>query len=386
MYVGGKIVLIIEKGGRVKKIIVFLIIISMLFLICGCSKIASGLSGTIEESKEAGTKKLETTSDMPSGFPETVPINSHADITESAEETNNGLASYYIHMEYKGEIKQLSDWYEQELPKNWQVDSVSSGDYDDWSEFYVDAQDSQYYLSVYLYQDAESDLVTVDINVDEKTGAAEEEEEATAEEETAEEETAGSEVAYSGELEDAEIAFICASVGYAWNIGEHFPDLSIAVYDEYQFDKGDIIRNVLGSGKPDIMIIKECAAYFPPENNGSSMEAYKNLIRDWVNLCRGEGVIPVLTTVVPVDPYNPENLEEQLDSLLEFNDWIHEYCQYEEISVLDLEAALRTSEGDRTLNPDYDSGDGLHPNDLAYSEKLDYILIPALEEALDIGY
>ena len=54
----------------------------------------------------------------------------------------------------------------------------------------------------------------------------------------------------------------------------------------------------------------------------------------------------------------------------------------ENISVLDLEAALRVSEIDRALNPAYDSGDGLHQNDLAYTEKLDYILIPALEQAL----
>jgi hypothetical protein len=38
------------------------------------------------------------------------------------------------------------------------------------------------------------------------------------------------------------------------------------------------------------------------------------------------------------------------------------------------------------LDPRYDSGDGLHPNDIAYSEKLDHILIPALEMALSYGY
>jgi hypothetical protein len=195
-------------------------------------------------------------------------------------------------------------------------------------------------------------------------------------EETPEEETA---VTYSGELSDARIAFVCASVGSNWNINEHFPDLDITVYEEYQFDKENVIIDILQSNRPDIMIIKECAAYFPPE---TSMDAYKNLIEDWVNLCRDSGVIPVLTTVVPIDPDNPNNRGGQLESILEFNDWIRNYCTSENLSFLDLEAALRVSEDNRTLNPAYDSGDGLHPNDLAYTEKLDHILIPTLEEAL----
>jgi hypothetical protein len=119
---------------------------------------------------------------------------------------------------------------------------------------------------------------------------------------------------------------------------------------------------------------------------GTSMVAYKDLIRDWVNLCRGESVIPVFTTVVPIDPDNPNNWEGQLGSILVFNDWINDYCRNEDISVLDLEIALRVSDENRILDPKYDSGDGLHPNDLAYSEELDYILIPALERALEIEY
>ena len=184
---------------------------------------------------------------------------------------------------------------------------------------------------------------------------------------------------YSDELGDARIAFVCASVGSNWNIKDHFPNLDITVYEEYQFDKENVIMDILQSNRPDIMIIKECAAYFPPE---TSMDAYKDLIRDWVNLCRDSGVIPVLTTVVPIDPNNPGNQGGQLESILEFNDWIRNYCVSENLSYLDLEAALRVSEDNRTLNPEYDSGDGLHPNDLAYTEKLDHILIPALEQAL----
>jgi hypothetical protein len=365
-----------------KKMVTCLTIMFILIFICSCGKISGEVSDVIEESEAVSEEVSDKAGGLPSGFPETIPLHSQADIVESSEETADGLVSYYVNMKFEGEIEQLSDWYEQKLGENWQVDSISSGDYGDWAEFYVDAQDSEYYLSVYLYQEAESSYVSVDINARGKAEAAGEIQEEEAAEKTADEAA----VTYSGELEDARIAFVCASVGSAWNIGDHFPDLDIAVYDEYQFDKGDVIRNILEGDKPDIMIIKECAAYFPPEDYGTSMEAYNDLIRDWVNLCRGEGVIPVLATVVPIDPDNPENPEGRLESILEFNDWIREYCEYEEISVLDLEAALRISENDRALDPDYDSGDGLHPNELAYSEELDYILIPALEDTLDIGY
>jgi len=216
---------------------------------------------------------------------------------------------------------------------------------------------------------------TEDIDNEPESAGGDEQPEETTEEESEKEETA----TYSGGLDNVRIAFVCASVGENWNINGHFPDLNITVYVEYQFDKGNVIRDILQSNKPDIMIIKECAAYFPPE---TSMDAYKDLIRDWVNLCRGSEAIPVLTTVVPIDPNNPGNQEGQLESILEFNDWVRDYCKSENISVLDLEAALRVSGDNRTLNPAYDSGDGLHPNDLAYTERLDHILIPALEDAL----
>jgi hypothetical protein len=239
----------------------------------------------------------------------------------------------------------------------------------------------------------ESNKISTGTNVNEKSvspGDNEPANDGESQEQVSEETTGESSAQTSqnswGELENAKIAFVCASVGAAWNIGQHFPQLDIKVYDEYQFDKGYRIQEILNSDKPDIMIIKECAAYFPPDLQGTSMEGYQNLIRGWINLVREQNVIPVLTTVVPIDPDNPSNLEgnRQLVSILEFNDWIKQYCNNENISFLDLEEALRVSNSDRTLDPKYDSGDGLHPNEIAYSEKLDKILIPALEKA--IGY
>ncbi len=370
-----------------RKIIALFTVVIVLLSIGGCKTIGDKLSNEIKKSADSSSEE-DSIGGMPAGFPETVPMHDKAIIIESSRQVTDGVESCFVNMEFEGKIDQLSNWYRDALEKDWQIDSISESDYDGWAEFYVDAQNNQHYLSVYLYQDAESNHVIIDITAKGKTDVAEinEESEEVADAEQYEETTIESTIVYSGDLEDAKIAFVCASVGSAWNINEHFLSLDITVYDEYQFDKDNVIRDIMDSDKPDIMIIKECAAYFPPEEMGMSMEAYRNLIKGWVNLCRGESVIPVLTTVVPIDPNNSNNLEGQLESILEYNDWIHEFSRNENITVLDLEAALRVSEGNRILDPNYDSGDGLHPNDLAYSEKLDYILIPALEEALEIGY
>jgi len=386
-------------------LLTILLVLSLILVFsAGCKLIGRGVSEKISEkiTEEAEEKSEEQPlSDFPKGFPSSVPIYPDASIVESGKDEIEGNITYLVKLECEGDIEELSEWYNENLGKNWDLGSVSSGDMGDWSEFYAEAESSGYFLTVYLYQDEGSDTVSIDINVQsmaegeavaeggEEEGMEEpaEEEEQGIEGEETEETPAQTAQSYSGELENAKIALVCASVCAAWNIGEHFPQLDIKVYDEYQFDKGYRIQEILDSEKPDIMIIKECAAYFPPDSQGTSMSAYQDLIRDWVNLCRGQGVIPVLTTVVPIDPDNPSNAGQgQLDSILEYNDWIKQYCSDEDISVLDLEKALRISDTNRALNPEYDSGDGLHPNERAYTEKLDGILIPALERAIEFGH
>ena len=378
--------------------VIFLVLNLIIAFSTSCKSLSVDLS---QQETEQANEDVESGDDeqiiagLPEGFPSTVPVYPGADIVESEKNEVDGKMSYKVVLQCKGEIEKLSDWYRQSLEKGWNVGSVSEGDMGNWSEFFAEAQNESNFLTVYLYQDEGSDNVSIDLNVQilaegeavaENTGQdVSEELEGDMEESNIAEESPGqSSQSYSGELEDASIAFVCASVGSNWNIGEHFPQLNIRTYDEYQFDKGYRIQEILDSEKPDIIIIKECAAYFPPDSQGSTMSTYQDLIRDWINLCRGQNVIPVLATVVPINPDTNEG-RPQLDVILEYNDWIKQYCSDEEISVLDLEAALHVSDSNRVLNPAYDSGDGLHPNELAYTERLDSILIPALERALEIG-
>ena len=361
----------------------FLMLNLILFFSTGCKQKDADISEKTSEKMGETAKGLEEEKEeafFPEGFPSSVPVYPGSVIVESDKSEMEGLLYYKLVLRCDGDIKKLSDWYKQSLEKEWILGSISEGDMGTWSEFFAEAQNEGYFLTVYLYQDEGSNNVSIDINVQSLAEVGEVAE-------YIEQDTIQPSESYSGELENAKIAFVCASVGSAWNIGEHFPQLNISVYDEYQFDKGYRIQEILDYERPDIMIIKECAAYFPPDSYGSLISAYQNLIRDWVNLCRAQGVSPVLTTVVPIDPHNPSNSgQSQLNSILDFNDWIKQYCSNENISVIDLEKALHTSKTNRSLNPAYDSGDGLHLNERAYSEKLDNILIPALERALEIGY
>ncbi|MBN1298226.1 MAG: SGNH/GDSL hydrolase family protein, partial [Actinobacteria bacterium] len=357
----------------------------------GCNALNdSGIGDKTVNDKSGQNSQGKSSSSINEDFPSELPVYPGAELLESVKEESGQTITYKIRMQSKGEIEKLSEWYKKALEEKWSVGSISEGDMGDWSEFFAEAQNENNMLTVYLYQDKNSDIVSIDLDVSSVSASGQEIAESstyTEIKETAREQSQdmAEEQSYSGELENAKIAFVCASVGSAWNIGEHFLQLDISVYDEYQFDKGCRIQEILDSDRPDIMIIKECAAYFPPQSQGSSMQAYQDLIRDWVNFCRGQAVIPVLTTVVPIDPNNPSNAQQQLDSILQYNDWIRQYCQSEKISVLDLEQAVRVSDSDRSLDPAYDSGDGLHLNESAYSEKLDNILIPALEKALEFG-
>jgi hypothetical protein len=197
------------------------------------------------------------------------------------------------------------------------------------------------------------------------------------------------------------VVLLGASVGNAWNIGS-LPErlnqgksaqgYSFEFVGDYQFDKTQTLKSILQrkQNKPDAIILKECAAYYPGD-----LRQYQELMKGWIKDCKEARVVPVLATVVPVakatslkaitkDLIRPllgkATSSKRLQALLQYNDWIKAYAKQEGLTVLDLEATLRTSDADRSLRPDLHSGDGLHPNAKAYA-LLDRIVIPALDQA-----
>jgi hypothetical protein len=175
------------------------------------------------------------------------------------------------------------------------------------------------------------------------------------------------------------VVLVGASIGKIWHfdrIGKRvaLPGYRFDYVGVYAFDKGPLIQQlVTDPDKPDIVLIKECATYFPGDT-----EQYQRQFMSWVETLRAVGIQVVLVTTAPVaEPteYIPRakifvkrliGRPTQLDAIVQFNAWLKQYAQRERIPVFDLEAKLHRSESERWLRSEYDIGDKLHLNELAY--------------------
>lgn len=187
-----------------------------------------------------------------------------------------------------------------------------------------------------------------------------------------------------------------ASVGNAWRVPElpgriPLPGWELEFAGEYAFDKEKVLAGILQrKDRPQAVIIKECAAYFPGD-----LTRYRALMKKWVGDCRRGGVVPILATVAPVREPDLTRLQywknlakrvlsaqpgvaARRNQIGIFNDWLRGYAMEEGISLLDLERALIYNPTNRSLRRDFDSGDGLHLNWRAYRE-LDLVLAATLK-------
>jgi lysophospholipase L1-like esterase len=168
---------------------------------------------------------------------------------------------------------------------------------------------------------------------------------------------------------DKRIVFIGASVGKEWRLHLVFPGIETLV--TYEFDKSELVAQAV-SARPDAIIIKECAAYFP------SSSVRQELVPQWVERIRGAGIRPILATVVPVTRQHAQARPGRIEGLWAFNAWLRDYAAAEDLPLLDLEAALRRSSRDRYLDHGLDNGDGLHLSLSTYRRRLDPLIPPLL--------
>ena len=167
------------------------------------------------------------------------------------------------------------------------------------------------------------------------------------------------------------VHFLGASVGRDWRLHLVFPN--IRTFTAYQFDKAELVASSHTWPRPDGVIIKECAAYFPSEEQGR-----ERLVQRWARGLRDAGIRVALATVVPVTVDHAALAPGRAEGLWAFNDWARGFCLEEGVHLLDLEATLRVSAGDRSLDPAWHSGDGLHLNRRAYRKRLDRLIPPLL--------
>jgi len=189
------------------------------------------------------------------------------------------------------------------------------------------------------------------------------------------------------------IILVGASVGQDWKLQEFNKRMNTDDYvfesiAAWQYDKTEALEEVLmrpkrkfrptksylkGFFEPspipvDIVILKECAAYFP----GDTVQ-YKELMKKWVKMVRAAGKEVMLATVAPVTETRAAKQKGKIESIREFNDWIRQYAKDENITVIDLEAALRKDPQTRFLKDELTIGDGTHLNKKAY-DILDVLL------------
>lgn len=195
------------------------------------------------------------------------------------------------------------------------------------------------------------------------------------------------------------VMLIGASVGKAWQLtdlpertgDDAFSFQSIAVYE---YDKGEALEEVLLFPKrkfrlsrsyvkalfeappaaPDIIILKECAAYFPGD-----LDRYRTLMQAWTERVVGKKRRVILATVVPVTKERAATKKGQAEAIWAFNDWIRAYGRQKGVPVLDLEAAVQEGDGSRFLRADV-STDGLHLNGKGYG-LLDECLLGLLKSS-----
>ena len=194
------------------------------------------------------------------------------------------------------------------------------------------------------------------------------------------------------------ILLIGASIGRHWNFSSLPERIDNSDYIfEYVpgggFDKSETLKSVLSreENKPNVIFLKECAAYFPGE-----MPVYKDLMMRWINECIEADIVPIPATVVPVtrlhsfkqmlidvikgrNPLRSGNpfAQKRNRAIIAYNDWIRMYCSQKGLALLDLEEAVRYSKKNRYLRENFAKIDGLHLNSKAY-KVLDQIVIPTL--------
>ena len=193
--------------------------------------------------------------------------------------------------------------------------------------------------------------------------------------------------------ESRHIAYIEASTVHLWKL-EEFPARTriqryrFDVFPEYDFDKSKVVDRVLAGPiqRPDVVILQECSVYFPGD-----LPTYQRMYRGWVEHLRASGLRPVIATIVPPARSHgwwqgAKDLVKQrllarpsrYEQVVAFNDWLRTLGAELAVPVLDLEPIVRVSAENRHMRPEYDSGDGVHLNAVAYRH-LDTALLEFLD-------
>ena len=177
-----------------------------------------------------------------------------------------------------------------------------------------------------------------------------------------------------GPLGDRTVVFVGASITENWDFDHYFSGYGFRKVIHYDWDKNQVWDDVEGL-HPDIVLVKECGAYFYSDG-GTPLGEYESSLAGMVDRIRAIGAVPVLCTTLPVDVGFGGCTQAQLNDLCAFNDWLRSYCSSQGIVLLDYYEQIADAQGQ--LPAACHDGDGLHPNQAGY-DIISPLIIPALE-------
>lgn len=166
-----------------------------------------------------------------------------------------------------------------------------------------------------------------------------------------------------GKTDSLRVVFFGASITNRWDLKKYFPEI-------HSVNRGvggyvpDLLAkyksNVLDL-KPKAVAIKFCSINFRP-----SIPAYylKDGLQVMVQTAKTAGIIPIITTVIPVGkPAARIGDYSAIDSLRAYNEWVREYAKANSLYLIDYAKAIEAENG---FLPQECTTDAIHLTDTGY--------------------
>lgn len=132
------------------------------------------------------------------------------------------------------------------------------------------------------------------------------------------------------------------------------------------------IEEYLSKNSPRVIIIGFGINGISYMNRDEFMEEYSNLIDKVMEYSPNSKI--VIESILPIgEILANKDSRYSNDKVREYNEMIYNMCAQKNIYYMDLFSCL-INEDTNYLNEEYDSGDGLHFNKLAYEQLVDYML------------
>jgi lysophospholipase L1-like esterase len=181
-----------------------------------------------------------------------------------------------------------------------------------------------------------------------------------------------------GKLDSLRVVFFGASITNAWDLKKYFPE-----FHPVNRGIGGLVPDLLAKYKsnvldlkPTAVAIKICSVNFRP-----SIPAYylKDGLQVMVQTAQAAGIIPIVTTVIPVGkPAARIGDYSAIDSLKAYNDWVREYARGNSLLLIDYAKAIENVNG---FMPQECTTDAIHLTEKGY-EIISKAARPVIHKAL----